>query len=257
MKPHPIVVESTGVPGVALIAPTEPNFETYAAVVLGTQVLEDLRPILSTSMILENGSQKRIVYYGARFQYIGSEGYPVTNLIYIDMRTRGVAKPLSPGERTLVSFEPSLTYLIVQGGASSAKGRTEYRAWLENLAAVAARGRITASLDCVIFEDGQFAGADHANHFNVLKVREAAHAEFLQGFQERSLLGEDALKAWLGTLVSSPAVIRAGSSDKWRASELGRLARKCSFSLQQKGGLAFVKDEVLAEFRSSSRSVWR
>jgi hypothetical protein len=180
---------------VAVLGSDSPAFEEGLRAILGRAPRELLRPALSFSVIVENHASRAIALLGVRFDLLGARGKLYSVVHYSDTLRNPQKGDFRPATRRFVCAEPEYTALVLNGGSAP---HTRGRMNLDNLRRMLS---IVASVDCVAFDDGQFAGPDSQSAF----TRFAAEREV-----ETALIGEALarqgqpsieLEDWLSTAV--------------------------------------------------------
>lgn len=168
MKITPSTIE-----GVRLIAPGTEEFERELAPLLGRAPRELIAPAIPYSVIFANDSGRAIALIGIRFDMTGPYAKPYSVIHYADTLRNPEKADLQPGIRRFVCAEPSFTALLLRrDGDLSSRGRHN----LDNLKKTL---DISASIDCVAFEDGRFEGADTQGALERLAQQRQMEALFL------------------------------------------------------------------------------
>ena len=159
--------------GVRLIAPGTEEFEREIEPLLGRAPRELIAPALPYSVIVANDSGRAIALLGIRFDMTGPYAKPYSVIHYADTLRNPEKSDLKPGVRRFVCAEPSFTALLLRRDDDlSSRGRNN----LDNLRKML---DISASLDCVAFDDGSFEGPDTENAFERLAKQRQMEASFL------------------------------------------------------------------------------
>jgi len=159
--------------GVRLIAPGTEEFEREIEPLLGRAPRELIAPALPYSVIVANDSGRAIALLGIRFDMTGPYAKPYSVIHYADTLRNPAKSDLKPGVRRFVCAEPSFTALLLRRDDDlSSRGRNN----LDNLRKML---DISASLDCVAFDDGSFEGPDTENAFERLAKQRQMEASFL------------------------------------------------------------------------------
>jgi hypothetical protein len=157
---EPRMVEPSSVKGVELIGPGAVEFGEALESILGRTPDDVLKPALPYSVIARNKDARAIALLGIRFDMVGRQAKPYSVIHYADMLRHPEKADLKPGAMRFVCAEPLYTDLVLRREREvDQRGRMN----LENLRTVL---RINASLDCVGFDDGQFAGPDSLGAFD-------------------------------------------------------------------------------------------
>jgi len=143
---------------VELIQPGAAAFDAALESILGRPPDRVLAPALPYSVIVRNGDRRAIALLGIRFDLIGLKGtYSVVH--YADTLRHPEKTDFRPGTMRFVCAEPSYTDMVLRGANEvDRRGRMN----LEKLLTVL---QARPSLDCVGFDDGQFAGKDSLGAF--------------------------------------------------------------------------------------------
>jgi len=158
---------------VELIQPGVAGFDAALESILGRSPDRVLMPALPYSVIVRNGDKRAIALLGIRFDLIGLKG--TSSVIhYADTLRRPEKTDFRAGSLRFVCAEPSYTDMVLRGAAYvDRRGRMN----LENLFTVL---QARASLDCVAFDDGQFAGKDSLRAFERFACEREAEIAFLE-----------------------------------------------------------------------------
>ncbi len=169
-----------------LIGPDAPEFGRELEILYGSAVDAALQPALPYSVIARNETERTIGLLGIRFDMTGARGHTYSVIHYADSLRNAEKADLRPGARRFVCAEPLYTELVLW------RRRGVDRRSEMNLANLRKVLRIRAALDCVAFDDGQFAGPDSNGAFERLAKEREIENEFV-----REVLGEEA--QWGGT----------------------------------------------------------
>lgn len=160
-------------PGVEIYAPDSPEFEAALPGILGTGPEELLRPALPYSVILGNSGKRTIAFFGVRFDMLGPMAKQYSVVHYADTLRNPAKADFQPGSKRFVCAEPEYTSLVIRGNtAPESRGRAN----LSNLRRMLG---IRGSIDCVAFEDGQFAGPDSRDAFGRLAQERDVESELV------------------------------------------------------------------------------
>jgi hypothetical protein len=157
---------------VELIQPGAAGFDAALESILGRPPDHVLTPALPYSVIVRNCDTRAIALLGVRFDLIGMKStYSVVH--YADTLRRPEKADFRAGTLRFVCAEPSYTDMVLRGAADvDRRGRLN----LEKLFTVL---QAQASLDCVGFDDGQFAGKDSLGAFERFACEREAEIAFL------------------------------------------------------------------------------
>lgn len=168
-------VTASTVSGIGLIGPSDPGF-AEALRRTGSAVSEDqLAQALPFSVIVVNQSERAVALFGIRFDMLDAKARPCSVVHYADTLRNPEKAGLPPGAHRFVCAEASFTSLALEGKAAGA-GRSRL-----NVANLKKMIQIRASLDCVAFADGAFAGADTLGAFDRLTDERRREVEFHNG----------------------------------------------------------------------------
>jgi hypothetical protein len=154
-----VVVDSSPLAGVEIIAPGDPRFDQEARQIVGTKLdlVKTLSPLL---MLIKNNSQHTIVAYSPEWDLKrGDEEIPFVALRTFPMAISGPEcdfphdRPIRPGEERLEGMNSEV-------GIHSDDASTDAKYQAEDLAGVTA---VKARLDAVIFDDGTLVGPNRHN----------------------------------------------------------------------------------------------
>ena len=155
----PVVVDSSPLAGVEIIAPGDPRFDQEARQIVGAKLdlVKTLSPLL---MLIKNNSQHTIVAYSPEWDLKrGPEEIPFVALRTFPMAISGPEcdvphdRPIRPGEERLEGMNSEV-------GNHPEDASTDAKYQAEDLAGVTA---VKAHLDAVIFDDGTLVGPDRHN----------------------------------------------------------------------------------------------
>ena len=168
-------VTESSIAGVRLYGPDAPDFEPALARILGRSPRELLRPALPFSVIVENCSERPIALLGVRFDMLGDRAKQPSVVHYADTLRNPEKADFLPGTCRFICAEPAYTSLVIHGETvPNTRGRMN----LDNLKRML---QITASLDCIAFDDGTFRGPDSQKAFaRFLHERETERALLAQ-----------------------------------------------------------------------------
>jgi hypothetical protein len=176
------------VSSVELIRPGDAEFVEALETILGSVTDEVLKPALPYSVIVRNRDSRAIALLGVRFDMVGLKGKRYSVVHYADTLRNPESGDLRPGAMRFVCAEPLYTDLVLR------RERVIDRRGPMNLANLRTLLRISASIDCVAFEDGQFAGPDSLGAFDRLECERDAEIGLLaelnqEGCATERLLG--------------------------------------------------------------------
>jgi len=171
--------------GVRLIAPATDEFERELKPLLGRAPRGLIAPALPYSVIVANDLDRAIALLGIRFDMTGPYAKPYSVIHYADTLRNPEKSELQPGVRRFVCAEPSFTALLLRRDDDlSSRGRHN----LDNLRKML---DISASIDCVAFDDGRFEGPDTQGAFERLAKQRQMEASFLIEVVSMSALDAD------------------------------------------------------------------
>lgn len=200
----PMIV--TGIPeqGLMLIGPTSADFQQMADNVLQGRtdyVFEQLRPY---SVILQNTTQKIIVGYALRWEYLGPNGkrIPVDKtigqvkalrdgLFPKSKSTYGMTAVIAPGSwrivtpQSVVGSDTAVTSPALIANPEFVKFMAYKADKLQNAQ------NLTVSLDGVFFDDGTFVGPDRSAFFEVFQWELEAKQHLLEHILRAVRAGQD------------------------------------------------------------------
>ncbi len=167
-------IEPSRVAGVELIGPDAPQFREYIACLAGGEPPDALQPALPYSVIVKNNGARPLALLGVRFDMVGRQKKPYSVVHYADTLRHPEKATLMPGAMRFVCAEPSYTYMVLRR-ESHLDRRSSMN--LENLATAV---RVAVSLDCMAFDDGQFAGPDSNGAFDRLQREREAESALIE-----------------------------------------------------------------------------
>jgi len=237
------VTEST-IPGVKLLGQSDPDFQAWLQhSVSGQTSLKGLDPALSVVAIVVNQSPKPIVFYTVRYQILHPNGRMIEYRSSGDRRIHPVATqpPVSPGDSML-----DLPVASFGWQRASAPNQTAYAGFLKAIDTLAGT-TITASLDAVMFQDGQFAGPDQGGTFYRLTTEVSARQELLAQFQAMTGRPDSDVRSMLDSIFAEWSTPPTGPGPiDWRRSFRHLWASEMSSLLVKPSGRGQL-DKFLAD----------
>ncbi|MEP6714479.1 MAG: hypothetical protein ABJC09_02830 [Terriglobia bacterium] len=167
MKVHPSTI-----PGVAIHGPQAQEFRSALGTILGHEPQVELQPAIPFSVMVSNNSARAVAFLGVRFDLLDARGKRSSVVHYADTLRYPEAADFRPGARRFVCAEPAYTALVMRGEPITARGRMN----LDNLRRML---QVRATVDCVVFDDGEFAGPDSERTFDRLTAERVIEAGFL------------------------------------------------------------------------------
>jgi hypothetical protein len=158
-------VEQSKIPDVELIGPDAPEFHKEVNTLVGSEPEGLLLEALSYSVIVRNAASRSIALLGVRFDMLSPTGKPCASVHYSDaLRNPGCAT-FGPATTRFVCAEHGITSAVLQREAGGLPDSPHYRRLLMNLGNLRKMLSITASLDCIAYEDGEFDGPDRGDAY--------------------------------------------------------------------------------------------
>jgi len=149
----------SSIDGVALHGPDSQEFSDGLTSLLGRAPRELLEPALPFSVIVANHSERTVSLLGVRFDMVGPHAKEYSVVHFADTLRNPQKADFRPGTKRFVCAEPAYTALVVRGEvAANTRGRM-------NLGNLRRMLQIRATLDCIAFDDGLFAGPDSQGSF--------------------------------------------------------------------------------------------
>ncbi len=202
-----MTVEPSRIPGILICGQEAPEFAAGLDAVLNRAPLSVLKPALPFSVILTNASSRAVAFIGIRFDMMPARGQLCSVVHYADTLRNPSKADFLPGASRFFCAEPSYTALVLRSGsAADRRGRMN----VDNLRRMTS---VRASLDCIAFADGNFAGPDSQRAFERLADEHRAEKEFLAEVLTATSAGLDTLTALLvhTAEASDRAVLRAAA----------------------------------------------
>jgi len=166
-------IAPSAIAGVRLLGSGTDEFEQELVPLLGRAPRELMAPSLPYSVILVNDSGRAISLLGVRFDMTGPYAKTYSVIHYADTLRNPEKADLRAGARRFICAEPSFTALLLRrDGDLSSRGRNN----LDNLRKML---NVSASIDCVAFDDGQFEGPDTQGAFERLARQRQMEAAML------------------------------------------------------------------------------
>lgn len=159
---------------VELIHPESAEFVEALEALLGGPPDPVLQPALPYSVIVRNRDPRPIALLGIRFDMLGPLAKPCSVVHYADTLRHPEKAALRPGSSRFVCAEPLYTDLVLRGE------RTIDRRGPMNLQNLRTMLKVRASLDCVAFDDGEFAGRDSLDAFDRFEREREAEIALLE-----------------------------------------------------------------------------
>ena len=187
-------IEPSSVTGVELVGPDAAEFARLLEGLVGGKPDGVLQPALPYSVIVRNNGSRALVLLGTRFDMVSRQKKPYSVVHYADTLRHPEKATLVPGAGRFVCAEPRYTDMILRR-ETKVDGRGAM-----NLGNLAHAVRVVASLDCVAFDDGEFAGPDSHGAFERLQrerdaesalVEEVRHAGADAGSDVGALLAKE------------------------------------------------------------------
>lgn len=169
-------LEPSTVAGVVLAKPRPEVFTPAIESLLGTPAREALWAAVPFSVVIHNNTERAIAFLGVRFDMTGRSGKPYSVVHYAETLRYPEKAAIQPGAARFVCAEPLYTDLVL--GRTTPSRDAETRARM-NVANLAKARQVKASLDCVGFVDGQFAGPDSLSVFSRLGSERRAEKELI------------------------------------------------------------------------------
>lgn len=141
--------------GVSVSGPGAPEFEALASPVRAKMANRSLfQPLLPFSVAVQNTSSKTISYYVIRYNRVNSSGQPLRTVVRVNHLMQGGLAPGS-SELTFPVSGLSLNSEVAPNGAASIFASQD-----RVLSEFKQSPAVTAVLDAVVFQDGEFRGLD-------------------------------------------------------------------------------------------------
>ncbi len=167
-------IEPSRVAGVELIGPDTVEFGRAIELLVGGAPDGVLKPALPYSVIVRNNGERPLVLLGVRFDMVSRGNKPYSVVHYADTMRYPERTSLAPGAMRFVCAESRYTDMVLRREA-----RVDRRGSM-NLENLAAAVRVAASLDCVAFGDGQFAGPDSHGAFDRFAREREAESSLIE-----------------------------------------------------------------------------
>ncbi|HTA41460.1 MAG TPA: hypothetical protein VK789_03375 [Bryobacteraceae bacterium] len=166
------------VSSVELIRPRDAAFDEALKTILGRPADDVLKPALPYSVIVRNRDARAIALLGMRFDMLGPKAKKYSVVHYADMLRHPEKADLRTGAMRFVCAEPLYTDLVLRReSVVDQRGPMN----LKNLRTML---RVSASIDCVAFEDGQFSGPDSLRAFERFECEREAEIAFLAELEQ-------------------------------------------------------------------------
>ena len=150
------------VAGVKLLGPDEPEFNALLQTLWGREPDDVLLPALPYSVIARNHASRTVAFLGVRFDMRSSAGNVYSVVHYADSLRYPENADLKPEGMRFVCAEPLYTGLVLRR-----ESRVDPRGPM-NLGNLRKALTISASIDCVAFDNGHFTGVDSLAAFDRL-----------------------------------------------------------------------------------------
>jgi hypothetical protein len=172
-------VEPSKVPDVELIGPDAPEFRKELNTLVGSESQGILLEALPYSVIVRNGALRRIALLGVRFDMLTSTSKPCASVHYSDALRNPECATFRPTTARLVCAEHGITNAVLQREVGGLPDSPHYRRLLMNLSNLGKMLSITASLDCIAYEDGEFDGPDQGCAYNRIEEEREQEQAFV------------------------------------------------------------------------------
>ncbi|HXJ39368.1 MAG TPA: hypothetical protein VNH18_08805 [Bryobacteraceae bacterium] len=186
------------VAGILIHGPETPEFDAGLLSILGRAPKELLRPALPYSVIVDNESDRTVAFLGVRFDMVGPRAKQYSVVHYADSLRNPLKADFKPGTKRFICAEPEYTALVIRGDVAA---QTRGRMNLENLRKML---QIKASIDCLAFADGQFAGPDSQETFDRFAAERETEAALVAEMQTLALAPDAEIEAMLYHAVQDP-----------------------------------------------------
>ena len=171
-------IEPSRVADVELIGPDAAEFEGLIEALLGGKPDGVLKPALPYSVIVRNAGARPLVLLGVRFDMVSPRNKPYSVVHYADTLRYPEKTSLVPGAARFLCAERQYTEMVLRR-ETSIDGRGAM-----NLANLSPALRVTASLDCVAFAGGQFAGPDSHGAFDRFRREREAESALVEAVRQ-------------------------------------------------------------------------
>jgi hypothetical protein len=167
-------VAPSTIPNLDLTGPDAEGFKEAIELLLGRAPDGVLKPALPYSVVARNNDSRAVALLGVRFDMVGPQAKSYSVIHYADTLRHPEKAGLTPGALRFVCAEPLYTDLVLRRGTEiDRRGPMNLRNLFKML-------RISASLDCAAFEDGQFAGPDSLGAFDRFEKEREAEIAFVE-----------------------------------------------------------------------------
>ena len=167
-------VETSSIRSVDLIGPEHGEFADAVSWLLGRKPDDLLTPALPYSVIARNNDSRVLALLGVRFDMLGRKRNPWSVIHYADTLRNPERADLKPGMMRFVCAEPLYTDLVLRR-ATTIDPRGPMN--IENLRMAT---EVHASVDCVAWDDGAFAGPDALCAFERFTAETAAELALVE-----------------------------------------------------------------------------
>jgi len=165
---------ASGIAGVYLMGPADEAFAGAVAALYGQAPDAVLRPALPFAVIVLNDTPRAIALLGVRFDMLNPQAKAYSVVHYADTLRHPETAALQPGAMRFVCAEPLYTDLVLrQAREVPARGPM-------NLESLRKALQVRASIDCVAWDDGEFAGPDSLAAFERFGVEREAELAFVE-----------------------------------------------------------------------------
>lgn len=249
-----LIAQRSPVTGVELIGSRNPTFSLLADRMLAGRQFSFVGELLPLSVILSNQSTRTIVFYGVRFEYENPAGNTVPVVVYKDMRLP-ILRRLDQGANHLISVEHHLSDAMEALSPTELQALPLFSIWIKSLREYARARTIIAKVDCVVLDNGRFAGPDETGQFTRLVEEAAAKRDLLDELKRMRFRSANDVSIRLDEIMSEPETPRLRHLD-WDARLKARqeLAKNAKRRLLH-GGMANLLGYLDAVFIPNS--VWR
>lgn len=165
---------------------------------------ELLSSVLPYSVLVSNLSTRTITYYVVRYDYRNSSGVQVNATVRTDRRGSG---PTFSPRSNQFAFPIAGLADAVYGGSVSLSSPNAINAQSRILRSSSQSPEVVASLDAVVFDDGEFVGPDKSNGFTLLNSVASQMQALLEELRVLNQVSRDLVLTRMDEVLGRPAVV--------------------------------------------------
>jgi hypothetical protein len=189
-------IEPSSVTGVDILGPRSAGFTEALTELLGRAPDDVITPAIPYSIIVRNSHVRPLALLGIRFDMVSRQVKTYSVVHYADTLRHPEKGDIKPGAMRFICAEPRYTDLVLRRETTiDQRGPMNLR----NLRTIL---RISASIDCAAFENGEFHGPDTLGVFERFEAEREAELAFIDEVLQPDCNIETLLKKTLESTAS-------------------------------------------------------